>query len=70
MSNKNYTPQQKAELIYAEIVRIASLGGNEEERATKLENGKKAAIAMLDAQIDYALQTRAEFENILKMSKK
>lgn len=70
MNNNNYTPQQRAELIYAEIVRIASLGGNEEERATKLENGKLAAKAMLDAQIDYALQTRAEFENILKMSKK
>lgn len=70
MNNNNYTPQQKAELIYAEIVRIAALGGNEDERKLKLENGKKAAVAMLDAQIDYALQCRAEFENIIKLSQK
>jgi hypothetical protein len=70
MNNNTITPQEKAEKIFAEIVRIAKNGGNEEERKAKLEKGKMAAIAMLDAQIDYALQCRAEFENIIKLSKK
>ena len=68
--NNTLTPQEKAEQIFAEIVRIAMKGNNEEERTSKLEKGKIAAIAMLDAQIDYALQCRAEFENIIKLSKK
>jgi len=68
--NNTLTPQEKAEQIFTEIVRIAIKGNNEEERKSKLEKGKIAAIAMLDAQIDYALQCRAEFENIIKLSKK
>jgi hypothetical protein len=35
-----------------------------------MESGKKAAIRILDAHVDYWLQVRAEFENLVKITKK
>jgi len=71
MSNKKFpTPQEKAEQIFAEIVKLSNECATTEEKLAKLESGKKAAIRVLDAHVDYWLQTRAEFELLKKVTEK
>jgi hypothetical protein len=66
----NNTPQAKAESIFAEIVKMANECETPEDKLAKMESGKKAAIRILDAHVDYWLQVRAEFENLVKITKK
>jgi hypothetical protein len=69
-NKKIITPQIKAEQIFGEIIALSNECATTEEKLAKLESGKKAAIRVLDAHVDYWLQTRAEFENLIKLTEK
>lgn len=66
--NKQLTPLEAAEGIFTECAIMASKQETPELKKEKLEAAQKAAIEYLDYQVDYWLQIRAEFQNILRLS--
>lgn len=72
MINDTYTPEQspvmQAEAYFTECVIIASEIKTEVERKEKFEQCKVAAMSLLNFQIDYWIQTRAEFEQIIDIT--
>jgi hypothetical protein len=70
--NKIPTPQETAESIFAECAILASKAedGGDTQRFEKLEDAKEAATKYLDYQVEYWLQTRAEWQNILRLTDK
>jgi hypothetical protein len=59
------TPLQQAEAYFTECVIIASECPLEADRLLKFEQAKMTAIKLLNYNIDYWVQTRAEFEQII-----
>lgn len=72
MENENIqqTPLEAAEAIFADCAIIASKVENPAERVAKLNAAKEAATRYLDYQVDYWLQVRAEWQNIVNLSEK
>ena len=64
------TPLQFAESIFAECIVIAGRTENPQDRMEKLNSSKEAARKYIEFNVDFWLQTRAEFENILRISEK
>jgi hypothetical protein len=66
------TPQEMAESIFAECAILASKSeeGGDTQRFDKLDDAKEAATQYLDYQVEYWLQTRAEWQNILRLTDK
>ena len=64
------SPLQFAESIFAECIVIAGRAENPQERMEKLNGSKEAARKYIEYNVDFWLQTRAEFENILRISEK
>ena len=64
------SPLQQAEAYFTECVIIASETPNDLDRDLKFEQAKMTAIKLLKYNIDYWLQTRAEFEQIVTIANK
>ena len=72
MENENTqpTPLETAEAIFADCAIIASKVENPQDRKAKMDAAKTAATGYLDYQVDYWLQVRAEWQNIVNLSEK
>jgi hypothetical protein len=68
--NAQQTPLEQAEAYFTECVIIANETDNIEERKLKFEQAKMTTIGFLNFQIDYFLQVRAEFEQIISITEK
>jgi hypothetical protein len=64
------TPLQVAENLYADCILISVKAQNQEERNNKLAEAQENVVKYLDFHVEYWLQARAEFENIIKLAKK
>jgi hypothetical protein len=64
------TPLQQAEAYFTECVIIASETESDLDRKNKFENAKMTTIKLLNYNIDYWLQVRAEFEQIITIADK
>ena len=64
------SPLQQAEAYFTECVIIASETPNDLDRDLKFEQAKMTAIKLLNYNIDYWLQVRAEFEQIISITDK
>jgi hypothetical protein len=64
------TPLEQAEAYFTECVIIANETENIEERKLKFEQAKVTTVGFLNFQIDYWLQVRAEFEQIISITDK
>jgi ribosomal protein L30E len=62
------SPLQQAEAYFTECVIIASETPSDLDRELKFEQAKMTAIKLLNYNIDYWLQTRAEFEQIITIT--
>lgn len=67
--NQQLSPLEVAEAIFADCAIIASKVENPADRQQKMDAALQAATTYLDYQIDYWLQARAEWKNILHLSK-
>jgi hypothetical protein len=67
-NNTDQTPLQQAEAYFTECVIIASECEIEADRLLKFEQAKMTTIKLLNYNIDYWLQARAEFEQIITIT--
>jgi hypothetical protein len=67
-NNTDQTPLQQAEAYFTECVIIASECTLEADRLLKFEQAKMTTIKLLNYNIDYWLQARAEFEQIITIT--
>ena len=66
--NQQLSPLETAEGIFAECAIIASKEEDQQARKDKLKAAHETASRYLDFQVDYWLQVRAEWQNILRLS--
>jgi hypothetical protein len=64
------TPKEIAESVYAECILVSMKIDDTEQRSEKLQAAIESAKAYLDYHVDFWLQTRAEFQSILNITKK
>jgi hypothetical protein len=64
------TPLEQAEAYFTECVIIANETEDIAERKHKFEKAKVTTVCFLNFQIDYWLQVRAEFEQIISITDK
>jgi hypothetical protein len=64
------TPLEQAEAYFTECVIIANETEDIQDRKRKFEKAKQTTVGFLNFQIDYWLQVRAEFEQIISITDK
>jgi hypothetical protein len=64
------SPLEQAEAYFTECVIIANETEDITERKRKFEQAKVTTVGFLNFQIDYWLQVRAEFEQIISITDK
>lgn len=64
------SPLEQAEAYFTECVLMANETEDIAERARKFEKAKQTTVGFLNFQIDYWLQVRAEFEQIISIADK
>lgn len=70
-TNANTTTSlEMAEKLFADCVLISVKEQDEQKRKEKFVKAKIVALNALNAQIDYYMKARAEFQNICKVSDK
>lgn len=64
------TPLEQAEAYFTECVIIANETEDIQDRKRKFEKAKQTTVGFLNFQIDYWLQVRAEFQQIIDIADK